>query len=112
MTDRTWSTGSRRDDRAGKGRYDLIPPEPMRRLALRYEGGCEHYGERNWEKGQPLMSYMDSAERHLYQLKAGATDEDHAAAVAWNIFGFIQTLAWIEEGRLPADLDDRPKGEV
>ena len=108
--DRVFPTGSVRDSRSGKGRFDLIPPEPMFQLARHYEGGCENYGERNWEMGQPLCaSYLDSAERHFYQLKAGMTDENHAIAAVWNLFGFIQTLTWIEDGVLPQELDDRPK---
>lgn len=110
MTERVFPTGSVRDNRNGKGTYYLIPYEPMRQLALHYEGGCEHYGPRNWEKGQPLCaSYLDSAERHLQQLKAGMTDENHAIAAVWNLFGYIQTLKWIEDGLLPDDLDDRPR---
>ena len=115
---REYPTGSVRDSAEGKGAYYLIPYEPLRRLAVRYENGAKPgaYGPRNWEKGQPLCaSYLDSCERHLQQLKAGLTDDDHAAAAAWNLFGFMQTLAWIQDGTLPAELDDRPawaKGEA
>jgi len=31
-----WSTGSVRDVSVGKGRFDLIPTEPLRRLAKLY----------------------------------------------------------------------------
>lgn len=106
---RCFSTGSVRDRRDGKGRFDLIPPEPLKRLALRYEYGINQgYGERNWEKGQPLMSYIDSLERHINDLKSGGDVEDHAAAILWNACGYMQTLKWIEDGALPAELDDRP----
>ena len=33
-------------------------------LAKHYEKGVEKYGERNWEKGIPQHSYIDSAVRH------------------------------------------------
>lgn len=101
-------TGSVRDTREGKGRYDLIPSHPLFRLARRYEEGCANYGERNWERGQKAMRYLDSCFRHLANLIGGDQKEDNAAAVAWNIFGFMHTLREIEEGRLPAELDDRP----
>ena len=101
-----WDTGSRRDTRVGKGRFDLIPTLPMRRLARHYENGGVKYGDRNWEKGQPLSRYLDSAERHLIDLKEGMVDEDHAAAVVWNIFAFIATQDWIRRGKLPEHLDD------
>ena len=101
-----WDTGSRRDTREGKGRYDLIPAYPMRRLARHYENGAVKYGDRNWEKGQPLSRYLDSAERHLYAVKEGLTDEDHAIAVVWNMFAFIHTQEMVRRGKLPALLDD------
>lgn len=107
-----WDTGSVRDTRDGKGRFDLIPTLPLRRLACLYERGAVKYGDRNWQKGQPLMRYVDSAMRHLNALVAGETTEDHAIAVAWNAFAYIWTLDAIEAGRLPKELDDRPAPEV
>lgn len=77
--------GSRRDDASGKPRYDLIPPAPLKRLAELYMRGAEKYGESNWEKGQPVSRFLSSAMRHLEQARAGETDEDHWAAVVWNV---------------------------
>jgi hypothetical protein len=105
---RKFNTGSVRDVRTGKGRYDLISPIALDRLARHYENGSVKYGDRNWEKGQPLASYMDSAIRHCYKVMKGETDEDHAAAVAWNIFAFIHTQTLIANGLLPAELNDMP----
>lgn len=107
-----FGTGSVRDLATGKGRYDLIPTMPLRRLAGLYERGAAKYGDRNWEKGQPLMRYVDSAMRHLNCLLAGEPEEDHATAVVWNMFAFMFTLDAIEAGRLPAALDNRPPVEV
>jgi hypothetical protein len=106
-----FETGSKRDTRDGKGRYDLVSTIALRRLALVYENGAKKYGDRNWEKGQPLMRYVDSAKRHLECLVAGEPTEDHAAQVAWNMFSYIHTLALIDAGRLPCELDDRPTAE-
>jgi len=106
-----FATGSVRDLATGKGRFDLIPTAPLRRLAGLYERGAQKYGDRNWEKGQPLMRYVDSAMRHLNCLVAGEPEEDHASAVAWNMFGYVQTLEGIAAGRLPKELDDRPPPE-
>src|SRR5882724_9717918 len=47
---RQFASGSVRDSRQGKGRYDLIPALAMRRLAELYERGAEHYGDNNWKK--------------------------------------------------------------
>jgi len=84
-----FSTGSRRDVRTGKGRYDLLPPGPMKRLAQLYERGAEKYGEGNWEKGQPVSRLMDSLIRHAFNYLEGEKTEDHMAAVAWNAFAVM-----------------------
>jgi hypothetical protein len=106
-----FSTGARRDIQAGKGRFDLIPSLPIRRLAMIYEAGAVKYGDNNWRKGMPLSRYLDSAERHLNCLKAGEKTEDHAMQACWNYFSYVCTLADIEAGRLPKELDDRPPSE-
>lgn len=107
-----WATGSLRDVATGKGRFDLIPTEPLRRLAQLYERGAVKYGDRNWEKGQPLMRYIDSAMRHINCLIAGEPLEDHASAVVWNLFSFMYTKTKIEAGQLPKELNDLPPPEA
>lgn len=101
-----FATGSRRDTREGKGRFDLVSPIALKRLAQHYENGAKKYGDRNWEKGQPLSRFLDSAARHLFAYLAGARDEDHLAAVAWNVFAFIHVEQLVRDGRLPKELDD------
>lgn len=86
---RNYGTGSRRDSREGKGRYDLISPYATKRLAQRLEFGVEKYGERNWEKGQPMDDFFDSAKRHMDNWQMGMTDEDHLAAAYWNLHCMI-----------------------
>ena len=100
-------TGSRRDTREGKGRYDLIPTYPIYRLARHYENGAVKYGEHNWTKGQSISRYLDSAERHLQKYKNGDKDEDHIIACVWNLFSIIQTQEWIDKGILPKELNDK-----
>lgn len=106
-----FETGSKRDSRDGKGRFDLIPMYSLRRLAGVYERGAVKYAPRNWEKGQPLTRYIDSALRHIADLMSGEPTEDHAAQAAWNLFSYMWTLKEIEAGRLPKELDDRPTPE-
>ena len=74
-----FATGSQRDRRAGKGRYDLITPFAIARIVGVYERGAAKYDPRNWERGQPLSRYIDSALRHIFQYLAGLRDEDHLA---------------------------------
>lgn len=101
-----FTTGSQRDTRQGKGRYDLIPPEALRRLAIHFENGAIKYLSNNWALGQPLSRYMDSASRHLEHIKAGHTDEDHAAALMWNAMAYMVTEHLIDRGELPQELND------
>lgn len=101
-----FSTGSVRDKRAGKGRFDLLPPHALLRLAQHFENGAAKYGERNWEKGQPLHCYVDSAMRHLVSYLSGDRSEDHMSACAWNVLAFVETQHRIETGMLPLELDD------
>jgi hypothetical protein len=98
-----FASGMVRDTREGKGRYDLITPFGLRRVAQLYERGAEKYKARNWEKGAPFSRFIDSCERHLEQYKMGITDEDHLAAVVWNALAIMH---FEETGR--TDLDDRP----
>lgn len=104
-------TGSRRDSRKGKGRYDLLPPRALRRLARHFEAGAEKYGDRNWEKGQPLSRFLDSALRHSFNFLEGQRDEDHLAAAVWNLFCLLDTEERIRAGLLPKELDDLPSAE-
>ena len=99
-------TGSKRDTRKGKGRFDLISPIALREIAVVYEKGAEKYGERNWEKGQPLSRFLDSALRHLNQVIEGNVDENHAAQAAWNIMSFIHIREMVAKGVLPKELND------
>lgn len=103
---RTFETGAVRDMQEGKGRYDLIPPEMLRRLARHYENGAKKYSDRNWEKGIPISSLTDSAIRHLMCFLLGLNDEDHLAAVIWNITAII----FFDENmdRYPNEMYDLP----
>lgn len=98
-------TGSLRENKKGKGRFDLIPYEPTRQLAVHFEDGGVRHGDRNWELGQPLSTYLNSAKRHAAQA-GNLKDENHAISSCWNFFCLIQTAKWIEEGKLPKELDD------
>ena len=84
-----YPTGAVRDNAEGKGRYDLIPFQGLARLARHYEAGAKKYSDRNWEKGMDISRYTDAAMRHLIKYIAGWNDEDHLAAVAWNVFSIM-----------------------
>lgn len=60
-------------------------------VSVHYEQGCNKYGERNWEKGIPAHSYVDSGVRHLMKYLDGWNDERHDRAFIWNMLGLIWT---------------------
>ena len=101
-----FDTGSVRDTREGKGRYDLLPPHAIYLVARQFEEGALKYGVDNWLKGQPLSRYVDSALRHLFKHMGGETDERHDVAAAWNILALLETRHLIEKGELPKELND------
>jgi hypothetical protein len=100
----SFTSGMVRDSREGKGRYDLLSPLALRRIALLLERGASKYEARNWEQGSPFCRFLDSALRHTEQYLEGLGGEDHLAAACFNLMAVIH----LEElGR--TDLDDRPK---
>ena len=103
---RTFDTGAIRDTVTGKGRFDLISPIVLMRLAGVLERGALKYTPRNWEKGIPFSSFVDSAIRHLMQWTAGMKDEDHLAQCLWNIHSLIHTEARVLQKKLPRALAD------
>lgn len=100
-----YSSGSVRDSQENKGRFDLIPPSVLLRLAQHYENGARKYTERNWEKGQPLQQYYNSAMRHLLAIADADLSEDHFAAAIWNIAAMIHHIDAMLDGALPEELD-------
>lgn len=84
-----------RDTTEGKIRYDLVIPKTgqgnmFKRWAELMTRGAIKYAERNWEQArtqEELDRYKQSAFRHFMQWYEGNTDEDHGAAVFFNIQG-------------------------
>ena len=108
---RVYDTGAQRDRSVGKGRYDLDSPYTAEALAIHYEKGALKYGDRNWEKGQPLSWYLDSQIRHLNKFRMNLWDENHLIASHWNSNCLVDTWIKIERGILPASLNDLPAYE-
>ena len=106
---RLFSTGAERQASSGKGTPVLVPGDAIMDIAKHFEKGATVYGARNWEKGIPLSELLNSLERHLQQEKMGSTEEPHARALVWNALVYLATKLRIENGLLPAKLDDMPK---
>lgn len=103
---REFQSGAHRDPNETKGRYDLLSPLFLKRLAVHTQKGGVARGDRNWEAGMPMDAVLDSAIRHCYAYLEGDRSEDHLAAAAWNVMNLIHTEEQIERGNLPADLAD------
>lgn len=101
-----FDTGAQRDTQAGKGRFDLLPPTALLRLAVHFEKGAKKYSARNWERGMPLSRFLDSALRHVFKYLEGAADEDHLVAATWNLLAALETESRILAEMLPGSLMD------
>lgn len=93
-----FTTGAIREPDTDRGRYDLLPPRPLRRLAIHYERGARKYAPRNWEKGLSWSRCFCSMVRHAFQWLAGDNVEDHLAAVVWNAFTLMHYEEFYAEG--------------
>lgn len=89
-----YASGMRRDTQEGKPDFSLLYTDlPYEQQMLtRWAGlmtrGAEKYGRRNWQLAnsqEELERFRASAARHFAQWITGETDEDHAAAVLFNV---------------------------
>lgn len=95
-------SGMRRDVATGKPRYDLIPRFMLRRIAELYARGAEKYGDNNWQLAnseEEMLRFQASAFRHFMQWLDGERDEDHGAAVFFNIAAAEHTQEKVEAGK-------------
>lgn len=61
-------------------------------VSIHFEDGAIKYGERNWEKGLPVKSYLNSGIRHFLKHLRGDTDEPHDRAFVWNMLCALWTI--------------------
>lgn len=61
---------------ATAGRFDLIPPKAMFRLAAIMEHGARKYAPNNWKKIE-IDSHVNHALQHLFAYIAGDRQDDH-----------------------------------
>jgi len=96
-----FTSGMRRDIAKNKARYDLVYMPLLKRWADLMGRGAEKYGENNWQKActeEELNRFKQSAFRHFIQWFTGeAPEEDHAAAVLFNISGAEYVKKKLEE---------------
>jgi hypothetical protein len=87
-----FASGMRRDVTTGKTDYTLLFDGPMlERWAVHLTKGAEKYSKSNWllaQGDEEAARFRESAARHFMQWMRGETDEDHAAAVMFNLNGY------------------------
>lgn len=106
-----YANGGQRDSEKGKARFDLLCPlnvpyddQLLTRAAELMGRGAEKYTDRNWEQFSDRAAWdraRSSAFRHFMQWFAGEDDEDHAAAVVFNLMA-AEYIRGVLDGRWPA----------
>ena len=95
-----FESGMQRDTQDDKVLYELALDGPMfERLAIHLTKGAKKYTARNWMQArteEERERFRSSAVRHFMQWLRGDTDEDHAAAVFFNINGVEYVQAQIK----------------
>jgi len=95
-----FASGMVRDSKRSKVRYDLVYMPMLKRWAELMGRGAEKYGDNNWLKAnseEELNRFKESAFRHFMQLLNNENpEEDHAAAVFFNISGmeYVKEKLW------------------
>lgn len=98
-------------------RFDLIPPEFLRQLALVYGGGSQKYDDNNWRKGYAWNLSVGALQRHLNAWLLGEDNDpevselagepvSHLAQVAWHC---ATLLTFLNEGLGTCDIPERQK---
>lgn len=84
-----YPSGMQRDTQEGKINFSLAYDGPMfERYAAHLTKGAVKYGVRNWQNAnsqEELDRFIASAARHFHQWLRGDVDEDHMAAVIFNL---------------------------
>lgn len=84
-----YASGMRRDVQDDKVDFSLVFDGPMfDRYAEHLTKGAKKYGRKNWQLANSqdeLDRFVQSAVRHFRQWLRGDVDEDHMAAVVFNL---------------------------
>jgi hypothetical protein len=97
-----YGTGMVRDTQRGKPRYDLIWAPILTRWAHLMARGADKYGENNWMNACTVQEYnrfRASAWRHFMQAMNGEQDEDHIAAIMFNLSAMEYTRERLENDK-------------
>jgi hypothetical protein len=101
-----YPSGMSRDSQDDKPDFSLMFPDmpyelqPLTRFADLMTRGAVKYGRRNWQMAnsvEELERFRASAFRHFIQWHCGETDEDHMAAVMFNLLAYEHTKFTLED---------------
>ena len=91
---KSFESGAVRSADGEDARYDLIPPEALRRLAERLALGSKKYGDNNWKKGIPVGNIVNHLQNHLEKWKLeGCLKDDNLGGLMWG----VMALMWYEK---------------
>ncbi len=96
----TLASGMVRSDPAGKPDYTTIDLAMLERWAAHMTAQIPAKGHNNWRhasSAEDLQRFRESAWRHFIAWERGLTDEDHAAALLFNIAGAEYVRARLAE---------------
>lgn len=104
--------GGEREDQSGRPRFELLVPlgvpfedQLLTRCARHMALGARKYASRNWESFSDEAALERSkagAMRHMFQWLTGMDDEDHAAAVVFNVMAAEHVRAKLRTTDTPA----------
>ncbi len=108
-----FASGAVRDLQKGKGFWYCLPYHPMKRVVILYENGSYKYDLHNWRLGIPKRVFLNSAMNHLmkcieHEYDGSFTEEDNAAAVVFNMLGYMQMQR--DDMENPAKPEQSPDG--
>lgn len=107
----TYASGMMREpEDESKPRFDLLWPlgipyadQFLTRCAMQVARGAAKYkAPRNWELANSeseMTRMLSSAQRHFAQWVCGETDEDHAAALMFNVLAYETTKYKVNQSK-------------
>lgn len=104
-----YASGMRRDTQESKPDFSLLltdlpyDEQMLTRWAALMTRGADKYGRRNWQLAnshEELERFKSSAFRHFVQWISGEDDEDHAAAVLFNIQAYEYTKYKVDNEKM------------
>lgn len=75
-------------------RYDLIPAEPLRQLALVYGAGAKKYDDDNWRKGYSWRLSLGAMSRHVWSWVRGERYDFEVSQLAGQSVSHLACAAW------------------